>query len=445
MSLPVTPPSLHQLLTQLSSTRVSELVSLPIQSVRNERYFHWDELRHRPTPAGITHDEWWLITKFARVSQARNLALLSDKQGSPFSYVLAESVLKALRYIDRHAGGADTQIDTAARDNYIFGQLIEESITSSQLEGASTTRRVAEELLRTGRKPVDGSERMIANNFAAMQYIQTLAKTDLTPEMICEIQRIITRGTLENSADEGRFRQDDTINVVDNRDGAVLHQPPLATELAQRMQRLCVFANQSEDDEPYCHPVVRAILLHFMLAYDHPFADGNGRTARALFYWAMVRHGYRLMEYVSISSILRKATGQYKRAYLYTETDDGDVTYFLIHQLETIQSAIYALREYLAIKQNELQQTQQLLTGMNNKLNLRQIALITGALKGRADTYTISSHQRSHGISYATARQDLMDLVTFGLLQEQKNGKAFQYFAPLNLRAVIGQLNSTSN
>ncbi|NOT18369.1 MAG: Fic family protein [Sulfuriferula sp.] len=445
MSLPVTPPSLHQLLAQFAPTRITELMSLPKELIKNERYFHWDELRHRPTPAGITHEEWWLITKFDRVGQARKLALLNDKSGSPFSYVLAEPILKALRYIDRHAGGADTQIDVTERNRYIFGQLIEESITSSQLEGASTTRRVAEELLRTERKPVDNSERMIANNFAAMQHIQTLANTDLTPAIIGEIQRIITRGTLDNADDEGRFRQDDTVNVMDNRDGTILHKPPLATELAQRMQRLCEFANQSEDDEPYCHPVIRAILLHFMLAYDHPFADGNGRTARALFYWAMARHGYRLMEYVSISSILRQTTGQYKRAYLHTETDDGDVTYFLIHQLETIEKAIHALREHLAIKQNELQQTQQLLAGMSNQLNLRQIALITGALKGHANAYTIAIHQRSHGISYATARQDLMDLVALGLLQEQKKGKAFQYFAPLNLRAIIGQLNSQRN
>lgn len=442
MSIPVAPPSFNQLFAQLAPARINELLLMPKQSVWNERYFHWDELRHRPAPVGMTHDEWWLLTKFARMGQARQLALLLDKSGSPFSYVLAEAVLKGLRYIDRHAGGVDTQIDPAERDRYIVGQLMEESITSSQLEGASTTRRVAEELLRTGRKPVDNSERMIANNFAAMQYIQTLAKTDMTPAIICDIQRIITLGTLENADDAGRFRQDDTVNVVDNRDGTILHRPPPEGELAQRMQRLCVFANQSEDDEPYCHPVIRAILLHFMLAYDHPFADGNGRTARALFYWAMVRHGYRLMEYVSISSVLRQATGQYKRAYLYTETDDGDVTYFLIHQLETIEKAIHALRQHLLVKQDELAQTQQLLTGLNQRLNLRQVALITQALKGRVDTHTIASHQRTHGTSYATARQDLMDMTALGLLQERKQGKAFHYFVPANLREIIALLNT---
>ncbi|MDR3391118.1 MAG: Fic family protein [Sulfuriferula sp.] len=442
MPLPATPPTLQQIIAQLEPARLVALASNHGQYNSDARYLHWDELRHRPAPAGMSHEEWWLFIKWGRQNQARNLPLF-DKQGNAFSYVLAEPVLKSLRYIDRYAGGADylgnSNIDTAERDRYLFNQLMEEAITSSQLEGASTTRRVAEEMLRSGRKPVDVSERMIYNNFEAMRRIQQIAQTDLTPALVSEIHSIITSGTLDNPEDEGRLRQDDTVKVVDNRDGTVLHQPPLAAELSQRMQALCEFANQTEDDEPYCHPVARAILLHFMLAYDHPFADGNGRTARALFYWAMVRHRYSLMEYVSISSVLRKASGQYKRAYLYTETDAGDATYFLLHQLEVIEAALHALRDYLAKMQAEMQQTSQLLGAIKDRanLNLRQIALLTGALKGRSAAYTIDSHRRSHGVSYATARQDLMDLVALGFLQEQKTGRAFQYFAPLNLREII--------
>lgn len=443
MSLPAIPPTLQQIMAKLDPVRFGELaINHGQYYILNARYLHWDELRHRPAPAGISHEEWWLLIKLGRQSQARNLPLL-DKQGHAFSYVLAEPVLKSLRYIDRHAGGADylgnSNIDPAERDRYLFSQLMEEAITSSQLEGASTTRRVAEEMLRSGRKPVDVSERMIYNNFEAMRRIQETAQADLTPTLIGEIHHMITRGTLENPEDEGRLRQDDTVKVVDNRDGAILHQPPLAAELSRRMQTFCHFANQTEDDEPYCHPVIRAILLHFMLAYDHPFADGNGRTARALFYWAMVRHGYSLMEYVSISSVLRKASGQYKRAYLYTETDAGDVTYFLLNQLEVLEHALHALRDYLAKAQAEMRQTLQLLGSFKDreKLNLRQIALLTGALKGRSEAYTIDSHRRSHGVSYATARQDLMDLAALGFLQEQKAGKAFRYFAPFNLREII--------
>ena len=116
------------------------------------------------------------------------------------------------------------------------------------------------------------------------------------------------------------------------------------------MQRLCDFANADEASLPFVHPVLRAILLHFMIGYDHPFADGNGRTARALFYWSMARSGYWLMEYTSISHILRKAPARYMRAYLHTETDKNDTTYFLLHQLQTIRQAIAALHDYVAKK-----------------------------------------------------------------------------------------------
>jgi Fic family protein len=410
-----------------------------------DRYLHWDELRHRPTPnADMSHEEWWFMLKFARQNQARSLPLY-DKAKHAFSYVLAEPILKALRFIDRHAGGTDTlgnpNIDPGERDRYLFNQLMEEAITSSQLEGASTTRRVAEEMLRSGRDPRDHSEHMIHNNFAALRHIRTVTANPLTPETICAIHKIATQGTLENPAEEGVFRTDDEVQVVDDQ-GTILHIPPTFAELPDRMQALCDFANQSEHDEPYCHPVIRATLLHFMLGYNHPFSDGNGRTARALFYWSMVRQGYHLMEYVSISEILRKAPSQYMRAYLYTETDGGDVTYFMLFHLRVIEDALTSLRLYLAQKNAELQQIKSLLGAFKDKekLNLRQLALLAGALKGRIEPYTIESHQRSHNVAYATARQDLLHLARLGLLQAQKNGRVFEFYAPLDLKNTISGL-----
>ena len=127
----------------------------------------------------------------------------------------------------------------------------------------------------------------------------------------------------------GRFRRkDERISVMDATHSVVLHTPPDADSLPARLERLCAFANQAQDTEPFVHPVVRAILVHFMLGYDHPFVDGNGRTARALFYWSVARSGYWLMEYLSISRLLMKAPAQYARAYLHTETDANDATLF---------------------------------------------------------------------------------------------------------------------
>jgi len=204
---------------------------------------------------------------------------------------------------------------------------------------------------------------MIFNNFAAMEHIRSLRDQPITPERILELHRMLTADTLDDSVDAGRLRQSDDVKVVDNRTGTVLHDPPHWAELPLRLERLCAFANADEGSAPFVHPVVRAILLHFMIGYDHPFADGNGRTARALFYWAMARSGYWLMEFLSISQFLRQAPAQYVTAYLHTETDGGDTTYFILHQLGTIRKSIEALYVYLARKTNEQKDAQRLLPG----------------------------------------------------------------------------------
>src|SRR5207302_11428896 len=130
--------------------------------------------------------------------------------------------------------------------------------------------------------------------------------------------------------------EEDRVAVFDNR-GALLHQPPPAEQLPKRLVTMCRFANSELGGAGFVHPVIRAILLHFWLGYDHPFEDGNGRTARALFYWYMRTHGYWLVEYLSISRILQNAPAKYTRAFLLTETDERDATYFIVYQLEVLE------------------------------------------------------------------------------------------------------------
>jgi Fic family protein len=438
MKIPDTPPTVSSLMKSVTPERLMQLMLTRPVSEAQRAYLHWDELRYRTAPAGLSVDEWWLMLKMGRLSVARGLPFL-DKQGHAFSYVLAEPVLKSLRFVDRHAGGAvwieNPVVNAAERDRYLVSSLMEEAITSSQLEGASTSRRVAEDMLRSARKPVDAAERMIFNNFAAMQHIRDIANEPLSPQMLLNLHAMLTQGTLENPADEGRFRRDDAVKVMDNRNGNILHTPPAAAELSARLERLCEFANGTEDDEPSVHPVIRAILLHFMLAYDHPFADGNGRAARALFYWSMLRQGYWLMEFVSISSVLRKAPAQYARAYLHTESDGGDVTYFMLHQLSVIEQSLVALKTYVQQRGQEARQVEQTLHALdaNVDLNVRQLALLAGALKQRSNRYTVESHKRSHNVAYATARADLLALTELGLLEQRKRGRAWEFLAPTDL------------
>jgi len=411
------------------------------------RYLHWDELRHREPPAALSVEGWWLTLKVARQSLYRQLPLLRDKTGQPFVFGMPEPVLVDLYHIDRDAAG---EISSAAdvttpehRDRYLRHSLIEEAITSSQLEGASTTRQAAKSMLRENRKPRDRSEQMIFNNYRAMEMIRDIKTGPLTPARIIELHRFLTEDTLDDPADAGRLRESDDVRVEDHRDGAIIHQPPRAAELPERLERLCQFANGDEKGEPFVHPVMRAILIHFMIGYDHPFVDGNGRTARALFYWSMARQGYWLMEFLSISHIIRKAPAQYVRAYLHTETDDNDTTYFIIHQLEVIRKSISTLHEYLDRTVKEQRATARLLASarkLRDKLNHRQIALLTHALKHPGERDRVEGHQRSHVVAYETARSDLLGLARLGLLVKSQSGRAFVFIASNDLRKRIDRL-----
>ncbi|MGH7815187.1 MAG: Fic family protein [Candidatus Binataceae bacterium] len=389
------------------------------------KYLHWDELQYREPPKGLSREHWWVLLKLNRLAQ-RQITPFSGKSSAPFGYVLADPIPQRLHEIDLRAGGQikmpEQVTNHETKDEYYVSSLIEEAITSSQLEGAVTTRQVAKEMLRTGRPPHDRSERMILNNFLTMQRIGTIKDRPLSKELIFEIHRQVTDETLDDPSAAGRFRrEDEAVGVYDDTKGkpVLLHQPPRASELEDRVQRLCDFANRSE---PFVHPVIRSIVLHFMLGYDHPFVDGNGRTARALFYWSMLRHGYWLAEFISISGIVIKVPAQYSRAFLFTETDEGDLTYFILYHLEIVMKAIASLYEYIARKTEEIRTVEAELQGIE-LLNHRQQALVRHAMRHPGKRYTVEEHRRSHNVSYESARSDLLDLDRRGLLAKRKEGK----------------------
>ncbi|MEX0740849.1 MAG: Fic family protein [Pseudohongiella sp.] len=428
----------------LTPDRMSQL--LPhMTPLPGGKYLHWDELRRRPTPEGLTHAEWWAAVTLSRGALVQTLPL-KDKQGEPFMFATPAPVTIDLHHIDRDAAGQIRgEGDTLKTDSHRFliSSLIEEAITSSQLEGAATTRKVAAAMLRSGRRPRDISERMIFNNYQAMEHLRSLRDEPLTPDHVLALHRMLSEDTLEDAADVGCYRRNDSVQVVDVRDNTALHVPPSHTELPERMQRLCDFANADEQSQPFIHPVIRAVLLHFMIGYDHPFADGNGRTARALFYWSMARSGYWLMEYTSISHILRKAPVKYMRAYLHTETDKNDTTYFLLHQLQTIRQAIAALHAYVDRKVTEQRETQQLLSrsaALRGRFNHRQVALLNHALRNTGEGYRVDAHQRSHAVAYQTARSDLLTLAELNLLEVTRQGNAFVFYAPDDLRKRLGKM-----
>ncbi len=421
-------PTVDELLERLDSDSVMAALRAPRDERAANSYLHWDKLQRLDPPEGLTSEQWWLKVKAAREDELRELPL-TDSNGKPFRYGVLDRMWRRLRYIDQRCGGevAMDEVVTSERRagrRFLVNSLMEEAIRSSQLEGATTSRGEAKEMLRTGRTPRDRSERMIANNYRALQFMRDEMGESLSVESILELHRIVTEGTLDDPAAAGRLQRPDEqrVAVFDRDDGRPIHKPPPAAQLPERIRLLCEFANEGDDGERFIHPVIRAVLLHFWLAYDHPFEDGNGRTARILFFWLMRVRGYWLAEYLPISRFIRIAPAQYARAFMETEADGGDTTYFLLHQLHVIERAIDDLHIYLQRKTAEVRDIELLLHDADF-LNGRQLALLTDAVRHPDASYTFDSHAQSHRVSHETARTDLRQLVDRGLLARQRKGR----------------------
>ena len=431
MRIPQTPPLFQNIVAEKNGVERFSKIWMALKAIPpSKKYLHWDELRFRTPPIGLTHLEWWSALKFERMGASRGLPL-KDKGGKNFAFTLPDLVTELLHQIDRD-GGTLIQIpepvtNPAERDRYLMRSLMEEAITSSQLEGAVTTREVAKKMLADGRPPRDRSERMILNNFLTMRRIIDVRDEPLTPDLVLDIHRRVSEHALDTPDAAGRLRRaDEPVDVSDNY-GRVFHVPPAAAELPERLAAMCNFANGKTPDY-FIHPVVRAVILHFWLAFDHPFVDGNGRTARALFYWQMLHAGYWLFEFVSISQIIKKSPVAYGTAYLHTETDDNDLTYFLIHQADVVRKALLELHAYVARKSKEMT----VLHAVPD-LNHRQIALLTHALRHPGARYDIAGHEIRHGVVYQTARVDLLSLASKGLLEQRKSGRSLVFVSPVDL------------
>jgi Fic family protein len=405
-------------------------------------YWPWDMLRFRVRNSEIEPEAIWIFSQMSRKSRMKTLPLLGYG-GTALRFNMPDALQHELMLIDQQlAGGIISNEDSlppaSQRERFIVSALQEEAIASSMLEGAVTTHQEAKEMLKAGRKPRDRGEQMVVNNYHAIQFIRENRNTELSPNFLLELQKILTDRTLDDTGQVGRFRTtNDLISVVDARDNEVMHIPPPASELPVRLKALCDFANQPPQEKKFVHPVVAACVLHFQVGFDHPFCDGNGRTARALFYWMMLHHGYWLFEYLPISRLIYRAPIKYARAFLYCENDSFDVTYFLLYKAKIIGMARRDLREYISKKQQHLAQARRL-SASDSRLNHRQQELVLNATRNPDRYFTISEHRGKYAISYQTARNDFLELAKWKYFKKRLIGKRFEFVAGEKI-SEIGQ------
>jgi len=391
-----------------------------LKSIQDD-YLYWDKIKYKSKD--YQPNELWNAIKFHRYLKSNSIKFGRYN----FSYVITDYMQRTLHQFDLHIGGnlgSNIAIAETDKTKFVISSIMEEAISSSQMEGANTTRKKAKEMIQKEQKPKNKSEQMIMNNFITMKHIVQHKNEAITPENILYIHKLISNRTLNDNEDEGRFRDNDEVYVVDHTTSEVVHTPPPKNELGELIKDLCAFCNN--DSANFIHPIVKGCIVHFMIGWIHPFTDGNGRTARALFYWYMLKQGYWLTEYLSISRIIKDTKGQYEKAYLYTEIDENDLSYFITYHIKTMEKAFDALKAYINRKQKEVFQAAKFMKIPNVNDRMAQILKIMHDDSERIlNTKEIESR---FDISNFTARSDLKTLVELGFLKIIQVNKKKQNF-----------------
>ncbi len=396
-----------------TSKRPNEKLSSLIDKI-NDNYEYWDTVKYKNRPEGCASaQELWLRVKASRISCT---VFAWDRYNVTFG--LTNKMQRLCHEFDMNFGGSwenSSVIPNDNRERYLISSLMEEAIYSSQMEGAATTRKVAKDMLRRQISPKDKSQQMIVNNYQTIRFIVENKQTPLTPELVLHIHHLMTDKTLNDPKDAGRLRTNNEVVVEDGITHEVVHTPPSFEEMPTFLKELCKYFNETSA-RVFVHPIIRGIIIHFMVAYMHPFVDGNGRTARALFYWYMLKQGYWLTEYLSISRVIAMSKKSYEKAYQYVEADYNDLGYFIAYNLKVLDQSFKQLQNYIKKKQNERMLANTFLR--LGDINERQAQIIRMYMENPKEVLTVRDLQNKFMVTATTAKSDIVGLLKRGLLDE---------------------------
>lgn len=379
----------------------------------NDGYEYWDTVKYKKLTSGITDIDLWTYVKASRL----NLTI-GVWQNPLLMLGLTNRMQRLCHEFDMNFGGSwgdSSVIPAESRQQYLVSSLMEEAIYSSQMEGAATTRKVAKDMLRKKMSPRDKSQQMIVNNYQTINYIAEHKTDSLTPELLLHVHQLMTSNTLDSPDDSGRFRKNDDIVVKNGITHETVHIPPTYTEIPSFVKSLCDFFNETHS-KVFIHPIIRGIIIHFMIAYVHPFVDGNGRTARAMFYWYMLRQGYWLTEYMSISRVIAKSKKAYEKSFLYAEADMLDIGYFVNYNLGVLEKSFKQLQEYIKRKQLDKNSANKFFKLGN--INERQAQILKMYYEDPALILTVKDLQVKFLVTPTTAKNDLMLLLERKFIKE---------------------------
>lgn len=384
------------------------------------KYLAEEEARHRiphEKGPGKWEEIWRKIMSLRKVGA---VPLFLSSLEMKFWYFPSDAINKKVIEIEQLGTKLYDKIST--HDSFVQSFLVdaevEEAISSAIYEGANTTRAKAKQLIESGKRPASKDDWMLLNNVEALDWIKDHSSDSVSLDLILKIHQIVTKNTLSD-ADAiycGKFRDDSV--VVNNALGKVVHEGVDFNKVEASLKEVV----KTVTDHPrYIHPLIRGILLQYFVAYIHPFFDGNGRTARTLFYFKSLKHDLKFVELLSISAHLKNSGNQYEKAFEKVASHEWDLTYFIDYCLESLLAALRIVEgkvSYL-LRINSLKE--------ELELNRNQIGLLQKLALNKYRIVTIETFAEEIQKSREVARQDLKKLVDVGLMIEEKQGKKFTY------------------
>ena len=225
---------------------------------------------------------------------------------------------------------------TSQQSTRLYGtRAMEEEILSTfRIEQIDTSRESVRRIL-SGQAPKDKEEHRIYGMKQGLEFIADRSHT-ITEENLFRLYQMTIGDFLpeEDRLLPGHWYRYDGVTVID---GKTEHTGLPWQKLPAYMKELMAFAAEKAAQ----NDLIKAAILHFGLAYLHPYFDGNGRMARLLHLWYLVQQGYSSALFVPMSRFVEESCARYYKAYTRVEQNQQisgvlDVTPFLVYFAESV-------------------------------------------------------------------------------------------------------------
>lgn len=303
---------------------------------------------------------------------------------------------------------------TSQSSAYGTKALEEEIVATSAIESIDFNRDSVRNIMK-GLAPKDEEENRIFGLKQGFEFISH-KENKITEENIYKLYMMTIGNFLddESKLKQGNYYRHDTVYVMSDK---VEHSGIDHKKLHEYMKSFVEFANAKDS----INDLSKATMLHFYIAYLHPYFDGNGRMARLIQMWFLIQKGYESTLFVPFSSYVEKSRKKYYDAYTLVEENyklSGviDITPFLIYFIQNV----YEKMIDNTVKSNTLEKYNLALSAgeiTEKEAKLWQFVLSTYA----GDTFTTKQLEKDFcDVAFATVRTFVLKFTDLGLLNAQK-------------------------